>query len=112
MATVRDADGFALSSRNVYLSAEERQRAPLLYRVLHDTAAAVMEDPGAVAESLERARAALEEGGFAVDYLELCDAGDLAPLPRLTGEGRLLAAVRLGRTRLIDNVPVVYQRAE
>src|SRR5207244_5981455 len=55
VATARAADGCALASRNVYLSAEERQRAPLLYRVLHDTTAAVMKNPDAVAESLGRA---------------------------------------------------------
>jgi pantoate--beta-alanine ligase len=51
--------------------------------------------------------AALCAGGFAVDYLELRDAADLAPVDRLAAPARLLVAARLGRTRLIDNIPVV-----
>lgn len=106
VATVRAADGLALSSRNAYLSAAERRTAPLLYRVLRDTASAIAQHPDAVAAALECGIAALEGGGFAVDYLELHDAADLAPLARLAGPARLLAAARLGRTRLIDNIAV------
>ena len=106
VATVREADGLALSSRNAYLSPAERRNARLLYRVLRDSAAALSLDPDAVAATLERGIAALRAGGFAVDYLELRAAADLAPMPRLAGAARLLAAVHLGRTRLIDNVPV------
>jgi pantoate--beta-alanine ligase len=105
--TVREADGLALSSRNVYLSPAERQTAPLLYRVLGDTAVTMMQAPEVVAEALARGIAALDAGGFAVDYLELRDAASLAPMPRLIGPARLLAAARLGRTRLIDNIPVI-----
>jgi len=105
--TVRAADGLALSSRNAYLSAAERRVAPLLYRVLCDTAAALSCDPEKAATRLQNGVAALEGGGFRVDYLELRDAGDLAPLPRPgRTAARILAAVRLGHTRLIDNVPV------
>jgi pantoate--beta-alanine ligase len=104
--TVREPDGLALSSRNVYLSPEERHTAPLLNCVLRDVAAAVAARPDDVSASLERGLAALRAGGFAVDYLELRDAADLAPVDRLTAPSRLLAAARLGRTRLIDNVPV------
>ncbi len=103
---MREADGLALSSRNAYLSPAERQSAPLLYRVLRDSAAALSQDHDAVAAILERGIAALRAGGFAVDYLELRGACDLAPMPRLAGPARLLAAVHLGRTRLIDNLPV------
>jgi pantoate--beta-alanine ligase len=109
VATVREADGLALSSRNAYLTPAERRSAPLICRVLRDSAAALSEagqDPTAVAATLERGIATLRAGGFAVDYLELRDASDLAPMPRLTGAARLLAAVHLGRTRLIDNIPV------
>jgi pantoate--beta-alanine ligase len=106
VATVREADGLALSSRNAYLSAAERRTAPLLYRVLCDSAASLAQDPGSVAATLGRGIAQLGAGGFAVDYLELRDAGDLLPMLRLIGPARLLVAARIGRTRLIDNVPV------
>lgn len=106
VATVREPDGLALSSRNVYLSAGERRTAPLLYRVLRETAAGLTLQPEAVAAAVERGRARLEAGGFAVDYLELRDAADLSPVSRLAGAARLLAAARLGRTRLIDNIAV------
>jgi pantoate--beta-alanine ligase len=107
VATVREADGLALSSRNAYLSPAERRIAPLLYRVLRDTAAALSTQPDAVTTALQRGVVALGAGGFAVDYLELRGADDLAPMPRLKGPARLLAAARLGRTRLIDNIPVM-----
>jgi pantoate--beta-alanine ligase len=106
VATVREADGLALSSRNAYLSPAERRTAPLLYRVLRDSAAALAQDPEAVPATLERGIAQLRAGGFAVDYLELRDAATLALMSRVAGPARLLAAVHLGRTRLIDNIPV------
>jgi pantoate--beta-alanine ligase len=109
VATVREADGLALSSRNVYLSPEERRTAPLLNRVLRDSAAALAQDPAAVAAILEHGAARLRAAGFAVDYLELRDADDLRPLPRLAGPARLLVAARIGRTRLIDNIPVALE---
>jgi pantoate--beta-alanine ligase len=104
--TVREADGLALSSRNVYLSPDERRAAPLLYRVLYDSAAALAAEPDRVAETLQLGIARLRAGGFAVDYLELRDATDLAPVARLAGPARLLTAARIGRTRLIDNIAV------
>jgi pantoate--beta-alanine ligase len=106
VATVREADGLALSSRNAYLSPAERRIAPLLYRVLCDSAATLAQNPDAVAAAIERSTAQLRAGGFAVDYLELRAAADLAPLPVLAGPARLLAAVHLGRTRLIDNIAI------
>jgi pantoate--beta-alanine ligase len=107
--TVREADGLALSSRNVFLSSQERRTAPLLNRALRDVAAEIAARPDDIAASLERGRATLRASGFAVDYLELRDAADLAPLDRLAAPSRLLVAARLGRTRLIDNVAVVPQ---
>jgi pantoate--beta-alanine ligase len=104
--TVREPDGLALSSRNVYLSPEERRVAPQLHQVLSDTAAVLRERPDSVAAALAGGSAALERAGFAVDYLELRDAASLAPLSRLTRPARLLAAAHLGRTRLIDNIAV------
>jgi len=105
VATVREKDGLALSSRNAYLSPAERRAAPLIYRVLCDTAAALAQGTEASA-ALEHGIAALTAGGFAVDYLELRGAADLAPMTGLEGPARLLAAVHLGRPRLIDNIPV------
>jgi len=104
--TVREADGLALSSRNIYLSVEERRIAPHLYRVMCEAAAAIAggEPP---ARALRRATTVLGEQGFRVEYLELRDAATLAPLTDTPTEpARLLAAVHLGRTRLIDNIAV------
>ena len=104
--TQRDADGLALSSRNVYLSDEERIAARTLPRALGEAAQAIA-DGTAVAEALERARSRLESAGFdPVDYVELRDAETLAPMAALDRPARLLAAAKIGRTRLIDNLPV------
>jgi pantoate--beta-alanine ligase len=104
--TIREADGLALSSRNAYLSAEERKIAGRLNRVLADTAArakAGVSIPQAEAEGI----AALLNAGFArVDYVAIRDAATLAPLPELDRPARVLAAARVGGTRLIDNGPV------
>lgn len=102
--TVREPDGLALSSRNLYLSAAERAVAPTLYRVLGETAAR-LEAGEAAAPALSDAAAALTRAGFAkIDYVEACDAQSLVPLERADRPGRLLAAAWLGKTRLIDNV--------
>jgi pantoate--beta-alanine ligase len=104
--TQRDADGLALSSRNAYLSEEERRAARALPRALGEAAQAIA-DGAPVAETLERARAKLEAAGFEpIDYVALCDALTLEALDRLDRPARLLAAARIGRTRLIDNLPV------
>jgi pantoate--beta-alanine ligase len=104
--TWRDADGLALSSRNAYLSEEERTAARALPRALGEAAASI-EAGGDVAEALEKARARLEAAGFdPVDYVALHDAETLAPMTVLDRPARLLAAARMGRTRLIDNLPV------
>ncbi len=106
VATVREADGLAMSSRNAYLSASEREIAARLNTVL----AAVTERLAggeAPARAVAWGRARLGAAGFsAIDYLELRDAETLAPAEALERPARLLAAVRLGPTRLIDNVPV------
>jgi len=104
--TVREADGLAMSSRNQYLTAEERAHASELYRTLSETAAALAE--GAPAEAiLERARAKLAAARFSkIDYLELRDAETLLPLQRVSRPARLLVAAWLGAVRLIDNLPV------
>ncbi len=105
--TQRDPDGLALSSRNLYLSAEERLAARALPRALVEAAQA-MRDGSAVAEALRQARAKLEDAGFTpIDYVELRDAATLRPLEELSRPARLLAAGKLGRTRLIDNIEVL-----
>jgi len=105
--TVREADGLALSSRNGYLSSEERCLAPALARVLRKIAIALTDDPTAVARELACGSAALEKAGFAVEYLEIREAETLAPATtEITAPSRVFAAVRLGRTRLIDNLPI------
>jgi pantoate--beta-alanine ligase len=104
--TVREKDGLALSSRNVYLSAEERAVAPLLHRVLKLCAGKIAKGRS-TATILSEGREVIERGGFALDYLEARHAETLAPI-QSTKEGpvRLLVAARLGKTRLIDNIGV------
>jgi len=104
--TVREKDGLALSSRNVYLSPTERSIAPLLHRTLQECAAAIRTGKP-VSETMLAGRAALTEAGFAVDYVEARHAENLAPVAsRDEGPIRLLVAARLGKTRLIDNIAV------
>jgi len=103
--TVREADGLALSSRNRYLSQEERALAPTLYRTLQDCAARLRAGEDA-ATVMAAGEAALATAGFAVDYLALRDAETLAPVSGLAAPARLLVAARLGATRLIDNIAV------
>jgi pantoate--beta-alanine ligase len=102
--TQREADGLALSSRNAYLSPEERTCAAALPRALAETGQAIVEGRN-VAHALAEARARLAAVGFdPVDYVELRDAETLAPMAVLNRPARLLAAARLGATRLIDNI--------
>jgi pantoate--beta-alanine ligase len=104
--TLREKDGLALSSRNVYLSAAERQTAPVLYRVLKDSAERIKAG-GALPRVLAEGRSAIDSAGFALDYLEARHAETLAAVNGLSdGPIRLLVAARLGKTRLIDNIAV------
>jgi len=104
--TVRETDGLALSSRNAYLSAEERAVAPTLYRVLGDCAEKIA--AGApIARALDHGRGEIAAAGFAIDYLEARHAETLVPIASgKDGPIRLLVAARLGKTRLIDNIGV------
>jgi pantoate--beta-alanine ligase len=107
-ATVRDGDGLALSSRNAYLSDDERRRALALPRALNQARDAILGGAPVVA-ALEAARAALNAAGFGpVDYVALVDAATLEPVERPAGEMRLIAAARIGKTRLIDNLSVIW----
>ena len=104
--TVREADGLAMSSRNVYLTADERAAAPVLHRVL-TLCAQKIANGHAVATILAEGREAIERAGFALDYLEARHAGTLLPVASAKdGPVRLLVAARIGKTRLIDNVGV------
>jgi pantoate--beta-alanine ligase len=102
---VRDADGLALSSRNAYLSADERSRASALPGSLDAARTAILSGTS-IADALAQARASLAEAGFAVDYVALVDADTLEPLDAPQGEMRLIAAATIGSTRLIDNLAV------
>ena len=104
--TQREDDGLALSSRNAYLDADERQAARALPRALGE-AAATLARGGDAAAALALAERRLAEAGFgSVDYLALVDPETLAPVADAIRPVRLLAAARLGRTRLIDNMAV------
>jgi pantoate--beta-alanine ligase len=107
-AIVREPDGLALSSRNTYLSRDERKTAPLLHATLQQ-AAREMASGLAVEPALESAYAVLEAAGFRVNYLEARDPVTLAPLSGNVSSARILVAAFLGKTRLIDNVTVLPQ---
>ncbi len=106
--TARDGDGLAMSSRNAYLSADERGRASAVYEAM-TACAAHIEDGTPLREATDTAKRAILESGFAsIDYVEARRADTLAPFgseiaPAGVG-GRLLVAARLGKTRLIDNM--------
>ena len=105
--TIRDADGLALSSRNRYLTADERAKAAALPRLLRETARRLADGRAAEPE-LAAVRLRLVEAGFAkIDYVTLADEAELQPLARAQAGSRLFAAAWLGRTRLIDNWPVL-----
>jgi pantoate--beta-alanine ligase len=109
-STVREKDGLALSSRNAYLTPAERKAAPILYRTLQESAAAIA-GGGRLAEIMARGKAAIERAGFKIDYFEARHAETLAPIASLKeGPIRLLAAAKLGTTRLIDNLGVSFKR--
>jgi len=100
--TVREADGLALSSRNIYLSPDERARAVALPHALAEAKRAIeAQEPGAIDSAL----ASLTDAGFVTDYVALVDAATLGE-PQPGKSRRLLAAARLGTTRLIDNLDI------
>jgi pantoate--beta-alanine ligase len=103
--TVREADGLALSSRNRFLTAQERTVAPALVRALRGVAERVGYGEPATAP-LADARAALAAKGFGVDYVALVEGTTLAPLDRDAPGARLIAAAKLGSVRLIDNIGI------
>jgi pantoate--beta-alanine ligase len=106
VATVREEDGLAMSSRNRYLSPEDRARAAALPRLMREAIATIVQGNSNLA--LETLQRDLVAAGFSsVDYAELADARSLRPVRALGVEpARLFVAARLGTTRLIDNMPV------
>ena len=102
--TVRDRDGLALSTRNGYLTAAERERALALSRALRAAQALVEGGELEADRVLEAARGELREAGVEPEYLELRSAADLSPAERMNGETLMCVAARVGPARLIDNV--------
>lgn len=101
--TIRDADGLALSSRNAYLSPEERERALALSRALRAAEAAVASGARDATAVVGAAREELARAGLEPDYLQLRSATDLSPVERVNGSTLLAVAAHVGRARLIDN---------
>jgi len=104
--TVRERDGLAMSSRNVYLSAEERRVAPELFRAMKETAAQIRAGTE-LAAALAAGTGIIRQAGFSLDYMEVRHAETLAPITSIEdGPLRILIAAKLGTTRLIDNMAV------
>jgi pantoate--beta-alanine ligase len=105
--TVRDADGLALSSRNAYLTSDDRRRALALPHALEEAREAILGGEP-VAPALDDAKRKLSQAGFSrIDYFALVDAATLEPIEKPDGEMRLIAAATIGATRLIDNIRVI-----
>jgi pantoate--beta-alanine ligase len=105
-ATVRESDGLAMSSRNAYLSADERRIAARLNQIMHDAIKAARAGGAISAAEAEAARSLVAAGFASVDYIAIRDAETLAPISSLARPARILAAAWLGKTRLIDNMAV------
>ena len=111
MPTVRESDGLAMSSRNVYLSAEQRRQAPCIYKMLNQLAAGLREagqaEADTIAELERQGVALLEQGGLRPEYVSIRRSADLGGVR--PGDTRLsiLTAAWLGKARLIDNIKVV-----
>jgi pantoate--beta-alanine ligase len=104
--TVREADGLALSSRNAYLTAKERETAPKLHATLVQ-AMAKLSVGGSVSDTVAEGKKALTDAGFKVDYLEVREEGSLKHVvEKVKSPSRLLVAAWLGKTRLIDNIAI------
>ncbi len=108
--TVRDADGLALSSRNTLLSPAERELAPSLHCALAAVGAAVASGETAAA-AVRAGIAELDPAVIELEYLELVDGETMEPVTRIDGDVLAVIAARLGRTRLIDNLPIRAARA-
>ena len=107
MPIIRESDGLAMSTRNNYLSVKERVRAPLFYQALR-AAHEELQSGNDIALTAKKTLAALSES-FVVDYVEILDANTLKEITPKSKEIIIISAVRLGATRLIDNI--VFRRA-
>lgn len=104
VATVRETDGLAMSSRNRYLNNEQRQIAPQLYQALHQARNQILTDSADLQTISSEQIRHLEQAGFVVDYFSICRSNDLQLASNHDADLVILAAARLGKTRLIDNV--------
>jgi pantoate--beta-alanine ligase len=104
--TVREPDGLAMSSRNAYLSESERRLAAAFPRALFEAQAEVRRGERDAARLAEGVRRRLVEAGLAVDYVDVIDPDTMSPVGEAAPGSALAAAVRVGKTRLIDNVPL------
>jgi pantoate--beta-alanine ligase len=109
--TVREPDGLALSSRNVHLTASERQQAPALYRALCEAARQIQSgvtDPAAIVK--QSTKEIPQDDGVRLEYLEVVDPEELQPVVRVSGPALVAGALWVGKTRLIDNVTAEERR--
>ena len=106
--TVRESDGLAMSTRNNYLSPEDRTKAPLFYQQLVDTKAAIQSGTD-ISRATEQAVDALSNI-FDVEYVEVLNANNLTQITTSSSEIIIISAVKLGETRLIDNI--VFRRSD
>lgn len=104
VATEREADGLAMSSRNGYLTPEQRHIAPKLYQTLCAARDAVLAGDAHFSQIEQQQKQALANAGFAVDYFSICNAQNLLPAQATDNELVILAAAKLGKPRLIDNI--------
>lgn len=104
VATVREADGLAMSSRNGYLSTSDRQLAPLLYQTLCSARDAILSGDKAYQKLADRQSQILQQAGFLLDYFHVCRSTDLLPATTDDLDLVILTAAKLGKTRLIDNL--------
>jgi len=102
--TVRDADGLAMSSRNQYLTTEQRAIAPMIYAELKQLAETLSQDLSQLEQQPADSQRRLAEAGFEPDYLHVLDAETLLPLTNQSQQGVILIAAKLGAARLIDNI--------
>ena len=106
--TVRESDGLARSSRNAYLTSEERRNAPVLYRVLRESQEAVLRGHRSADELIASAKTQIQQAGGRVDYIEIVDSNTLESIQTIAPPSHMVLAAFFGRARLIDNAPLPF----